>query len=486
MKKPVPHPRAFYGHRPVALLLLILVLALAACQGRKPVERLGPPWNAEKIRHNAQHMIREGAYEPPPLPPENQAFTFEECVFTALQFAPDMTNSIIELELAELSSEDAFWKRFPNFNGRFRVTNNLTKHYPEYGDTVYRIGVGITGFEPVTSFFEERATLLMEDLAYYTHMTAVEARARQIGNTLMSLRLLEEKHALQAAQLVIAQQAMEYYQVRRGETDRLELAGALRREASVRLGLERNRIAMDNLRLNLKLMLGLDLDRDLKVRPESVDQILEEDRTAEIFSDHSWESVWPTTPEARMIKISKKLNDYRVQVAWTRYLPTVGLDIYTTNPRSDYMAPSSDDEIFLAMNFSLPLIDWGARGRNLDRAVLRRVQNTQRAKLGLQRFSMTWKDAWQNTRMSQADLEMAEAHLEICKLAEQKKTIQQQNGQAEFAELIEARNAVISAEMGLLDARQRVRSRAFNNWFTAGYFRKRFFEPYRNEDRKDD
>ncbi|MDL2280025.1 TolC family protein [Desulfovibrio sp. OttesenSCG-928-G11] len=487
MSKAAPPFKRFSTRRPaVLLLLLVLALALGACQGRKPVERLGPPWNAEKIRHNVRHMTQENSYAAPELPPEDKALSFEECLFTALQFAPDITESVIELELAELKSDDAFWKRFPNFNGRFRVTNNLTKHYQEYSDTVYRIGVSIDGFEPVVSFFESRAAALMEDIAYYTHMLAVEKRARQIGEVLMELRLCEDKHALQAAQVAAAQQSVDYYQARQSDADHLELARAQQKEASARLIMEKNQIAMDKLRLNLKLMLGLDLDRAVKVDAASVDQMLEKDGAANVFADFNWEKAWAATPEARMLGISKKLKDYQVQVAWARYLPSVGFDMYTTNPKSDYAAPSSDDEIFFAMNFTMPLIDWGARGRNVDRAVLQRVQQSQRAKLGMQQFTMDWKEAWQDVKMSQADLKMAEAQLNINKLTEQKIAIEQQSGQVEFSALIEARIAVIAAEISMLDARHRARTLTFDNWVTAGYFRQRFFEPYRNEDRKDE
>lgn len=486
MKTAIQRSKSFSTRKPAVLLLLVLALALGACQGRKPVERLGPPWNAEKVRHNAKHITKENSFAAPELPAENQALSFEECVVTALQFAPDITESIIELELAELASDDAFWKRFPNFNGRFRVTNNLTKHYSEYSDTVYRVGVSVDGFEPIVSFFESRAAALLEDIVYYTHILAVEKRAMQIGKTLLDLRLCEDKHALQAAQVAAAQQSVDYYQARQSDTDRLELARAQQKEAGARLAMEKNQIAMDKLRLNLKLMLGLDLDRAIKVNPASMDQILEQDRAADIFADYSWEKAWAITPEARMISTSKKLQDYRVQVAWARYLPSMSFDIYSTNPKSDYAAPSADDEIFFAMNFTMPLIDWGERGRNLDRALLKRVQDSQRAKLGRQQFAMDWKEAWQDVKMSQADLKLAEAQLAISKLSEQKLSIEQQSGQVEFSALIEARIDVINAESAMLDARYQERALAFANWFKAGYFRQRFFEPYRNGDRKDE
>ena len=462
------------------LLTLVLLCALAACQSQRPADRLAPPWNAASSRYNVRHFTESGGDAVFAAPAEDAALSFEECVFTATQFAPDLVNSVIELELAEIGTADAFWKRFPKLNAWFRVVNNLTRHYDEYSDTTYRMGVGIHGFEPVVSFFESRSRELLEDIVYYTHQMAVEARARQIGGALLRLEYLERVHALQGSRLVLAKQAVTYYRTQQeSATDRLELAKATRQVAQAEVAMEKTETFIAALMLNLKLMLGLDVDRALTVDAASLGRLLAADNASGIFADNAWEEVWAADPEAAIVRLSRKLRDYDVEIAWSQYLPTVSMDMYTTNPKSDYAAPSSDDEVFFALQFSIPLLDWGDRSRGVDKSVLRRVQEDQRGKLGRQRFAASWREDWQSLKLARADEQLAAEAVAISKLDEQKAAIRQQTGQGSFGDLLEARVALIESELALEEARLGVRSREMADWFKAGHFRRRFFEPYK-------
>jgi len=302
---------------------------------------------------------------------------------------------------------------------------------------------------------------------------------------LLELDSLTKTHALQEAKRALAQQSIAYYRTKQGEVeDKLELAKAEHARTEAEVDMAKTESAMASLRLRLKLMLGLDLDRQIKVRPESLDDMMQKDNLPNIFAAQSWEEIWKTTPEARMLALSAKLHDYNVLVAWTRYLPTMTMDVQTVNPRSDYLAPSSDDEIFLSLNFSIPLLDWGARSRGVEKSYLSRVADSQRRKLARQTFAVSWKEAWQDTKMARAEVDLAREKVTVRELEKKKRMVEEQAGTGDLGLVLTAGMEEMDAKIALEEARLKLKNEEFKSWMTAGYFRQRFFEPYKEEDTK--
>ncbi|MDL2216935.1 TolC family protein, partial [Desulfovibrio sp. OttesenSCG-928-M14] len=293
--------RTWFNRELFVLLLLVSVMLISACQPKRQIERLGPPWNQARMRENVKPHTDAGNYEAPILPAEDQALTFEDCIITAAQNAPDLINSVIELELAEIAEDDAFWRRLPSVRAMFRITTNLTKHHKEYSDTIYRLSMGVYDFEPVVSLFQSRAAAKMKDIALLTHQIAVENRARQIGESMLRLDCLAKIHALQAAKYALAQQAIDYYRTKQGEvSDKLELAEAEHDRIEAEVAMHKTENAMASVRLQLKVMLGLDLDRQIRVQPGSLEDMMQKDDLSNIFADRSWEQIWKTTQRARI------------------------------------------------------------------------------------------------------------------------------------------------------------------------------------------
>ena len=498
---------------------LLVVLSAGACRSARvtPDGGMGPPWNTGGLRAKAAPVAAgkaapaahatEGKQESswggkgfatstksaepaapvapgsPSLPPEGATLSFDECVIMAAQQAPDLVNSVIDLELAEIAADSAYWRRFPSINARFHVSANLTKQHEEYSDTAARLDFGIYGFEPVASHFKHKAALLMQDIALSTHQMAVEKRGAQIGEALLRLNNLERVRERQAAKLALTKQLTAFQRANQGAAvDRLQAASARHREKAAQATLDKTDVSIATLQLSLKLMLGIDPDRRISVRGGSVGEVLQSEKASAALSAAEWSDAWNRTLEARIARVTSKLQDYNIMMAWSRYLPDVTMEVVTANPESSYASYSGKDDVFVHLYFTLPLFDWGERSRGVDTARLQKSRSSQHGKVSRQSFGQRWKEQWLNMKMARADLEFAQERLAVAKLEEQKASLQHNAGEVPFDVLVNARTTVLNEEIAVEAATLELRLKEFSAWVLNGSFRHRFFEPRKSEE----
>ncbi|MDR2605506.1 MAG: TolC family protein [Desulfovibrio sp.] len=462
-----------------ALLFLVMLLLTASAGGcaRKIAgnDRLGPPWNTNVL--DRESAWSEEKLPVAPLPPADKTLSFDDCILTAAHHAPDMAESLIGLELTQMDSESAYSKRFPSIQSFFRVIANTTRQHKQYEDTSFRLGFVVYGFEPVVSYFSHKASLLMEDIALLTHKTALEKKAGQIGDAILGLQSREKLRDLQKTRLEQAKQFSAYQKAKEGPTPNpLEQAKAAHFEKRIAAELEKTEASIASLLLNLKVLTGLDLDRKLSIDPASLNKMLDTDGASAILTKHSWESVWQTSPESTMFKLALKLRDYDIMVGWTRYLPTMNMDVYAANPTSDYATYSTKDDIFLNITFTMPLLDWGERERGLQGSRLRKLQELQRAKAARTGFAAGWQAAWNEYRMAAGSFEAARNKVAALALDEQRAELQYRSGQVDFSVVDNIRTRLYEEELAMLEAEMQLKLREFSNWLLSGNFRRRYFE----------
>ena len=467
------------GSRRIWSLMVLLLTAsfvLSACQSPRLADRLGPPWNSVKVRDRATELTELDAPPLVPLPSEDKVLSYEECMALATQHAPDLVDGAIALEVAEIDTEQAFWKRMPNVQAIFRVTANLTHNYSEYDDTSYRFALGIYGFEPVVSYFSSQAAKLMENIAVDIYQVALEKRAEQIGKSMLRLEHFRRMRDLNVQLVSLADRSRKHQVAVEGAAmDQLGHAKSRQLHAKAKAELEKTDIAIASELLTLKIMMGFDLDRKLQVSGDDLDALLRKDVALDVFAKGAWEDVWRLSPDARVARTSHRLADYGVRTAWARYLPSVTFDIYTANPYSDYASYSSDDEVFFTMQFSMPLWDWGDRYRNVEQRRLQKVQASQRVKMNRLKFAGKWNTAWQEQRLALATFEVAKLKVDARKLEERKLSLLYDARQAEFSGVVDAGEIRIEEEMKMQEAALEVRLTELSNWFLSGKFRERFF-----------
>jgi outer membrane protein TolC len=395
----------------------------------------------------------------------------------AAQHSPDLVNSVIALDLADLDARTSSLRRLPTVRLLFRGISNLTQKYPEYAGTSGRPSLAIFGYEPVVNYLTHENTLLLQEIALYTHEVALEKRAQQIAETLLRLEAKENERARLTALLEFARQSVEYQRASTGgPPDRLEEARALNTEKKAQVKLEKNSVEVSSLLTSLKEMIGLDLDRKLTVQADGVSALLREKKASASLAQISWEPVWENSPETLIHRASRNLAKRNVNLARARYLPVFSMEMFSANPVETYATYSSQDEVFLSLVWSLPLLDWGERSRGMEKRHLEVVQAMQRLKQARLKFSAEWKNTWQDLKMAEADVELGRADLAAAHLAEQKASLEYRGGRVLFSAVTKSGEDRIKAEMDLEDFLLELRLKELSAWFLSGGFRRDFLD----------
>jgi hypothetical protein len=439
------------------------------------LDRLGPPWNAH-TREIADDLP-EDSLAALPLPSEDKVLSFDDCIFTAAQHAPDMIESLIGLELWQIASESAYSKRFPSFNAFFRVIANTTRKHKQYEDASFRFGLTVAGFEPVLSYFTHEASLIMEKIALLTHKIAMEKKAAMIGEAMLSLQNKKKLLDMQQKRLEQARYFQSYLKAKGHDSlDPMELAKAEHNEKRIIAEIEKTEASIDSLLLAIKIQTGLEPGRTLRIEPAGLNAMLASDGAAGALEKASRASVWQHSPEAEIYKLALDLHDYDILASWTGYLPGMAWDIYTANPKSDYATYSGDEDIFLGINFTIPLLDWGERQRAVQGSRLEKLRESKRADAARTGFAARWQEALHNYKSAVAAYEAVRNKVAAIALNERRAVLQHKNGQVDFPVVEKIRTDLYDEEIILLERERQVKLSEFAAWMLSGNFRWRYFE----------
>ena len=462
------------GNRGVmALTALLAIMCLTGgCAPQSPLADtvFKPPWKAA-----SPQAALDGSETPPQLP-EERAFTFDDCVVYAARNSPELTNSAIQLETVRLQSDTAFWRQMPQVYTQFHVISNVTSNDPSSGgDTAYRLSFSVRDFQPVGNYFAHKAALLMKDMAYFTHQMAVEKMAGRIGELILRLDSMTAMRAHQEALLALARSAGEYQRTQGGSA--LEAARARLEEEQARTMLERNEIQQAALRQTLKQLLGFAPEWQLRLEPHLDGFLRAKDRLG-AFTDADRESIWNASPGARLVQTAHRLQDYNIMLAWSRFLPDAGVDVFTANPYNAYAGNSSRDETYVGLRFSMPLMDWGERYRGVQQSRLQKAGAFQTMKQRRLEFLSQWMQAWQDAKLAEAEMRLAEQRLKLAGLDVKKAELEHASGVSDFSAVLAARKKSITEAAGLEDAALNLRLKEFACRMLGGAFRQRFFAPF--------
>jgi outer membrane protein TolC len=458
----------------VLILILPMLMNFSGC-AREIVgnDRLGPPWN-DRAQAIEDEVFQE-TLTTYPLPAKDKVLTFEDCIITAAQHAPDMVDGLIELELRQIDSESAYSKRFPTINAYYRATINTTQQHKEYSDMSIRLGFGVREFVPIHSYFTHKVSLLMEEVALLMHKITLQKKAYEIGRILLKLKYKEHQIALQRKRLEQANYFIQYQKAKSKESlDPVELAKAEHYAKSVEAELDSKEASFDSLLLKLKLLIGLEVDQQLNVNSSELAKILNGKRVISKLQIITWESAWESSYEAKIFKLVMELHDYDILVSRAGYLPEMSWDVYTANPTSKYATYSSRDDVFLLINFTIPLLDWGDRERNVQRSHLDKQIRSQQERQARREFQSGWQKIINGYRLNTAAYEASLNAARAAALDVKKAEMQYKFGQIDMSQLETLKRDLHSAEMETIDHEFNIKINEYEMWLLQGNFRKRY------------
>ena len=431
--------------RPVALLCLLM----AGCALPPVPDPELPP------RHWLEQAANETSAEQamPVSDFKTEPLDFTRCLMLAMRQSPLLHNSAVEMEIASLRTESAFWSQLPELKARFTVTANITRNDEDsddddYGDTSYRVGFGVSGYNPVAAHFSYEARQLMEKLAVLTHCKAVENLAGRIGEVLVRLDTLDRMSVVQNRRPLLADTAVHYFSLLEPgqEEQSLEYARARQQVRVARAMVEKTKAEKRMLLSSLKLLLGIPPEEQLRVGgPGAIMEHL-----PDTDGNNAWETAWEDGVDKRMLEVGLKLQDFNILLAWSRFMPDTNLDVFTANADSS-LSGSSEDDVFTSAGLSFPVMDWGNRARGVQEARLQKTQFAVRERQSRSDFAATWAHGRQEYEALLAEQALQEENLELAKLETRKAKIEYENAVGTMSQVIEKEGREIDAEIRLVE-----------------------------------
>jgi outer membrane protein TolC len=448
--------------RPMALLCLF-VIGCALPPVRDPEL---PP------RHWLEQAANEtSAQSLPDIDLKAEPLDFTRCLLLAMRQSPLLHNSAVEMEIASLRTESAFWSQLPEVKARFTVTANITRNDENneddgYGDTSYRVGFGVSGYNPVAAHFSYEARRLMEELAVLTHCKAVENLAGRIGDVLVRLDTLHRLGAVQDRRPILADTAVRYYSLLEPgqEEQSLEYARARQQARVARAMVEKTEAEKRMLLSSLKLLLGVAPEEQLQVGgPGAIMEHLPDTE-----GNNAWEAAWDAGADKRMLDVGLKLQDFNILLAWSRFMPDTHLDVFTANADSS-LSGSSEDDVFISAGLSFPIMDWGIRARGVGEARLLKTQSADRERQSRSDFAAGWAHGRQEYDALLAELALQEENLELARLETRKAKIEFENAVGGMSQVMEKEDREIDAQIRLVELQGRLNQWRIKAIIAGGY-----------------
>jgi hypothetical protein len=458
----------------VTALLGVLVLVLTACA---LPQRPDPNLPGRHWLKKGQPPLAQGMREQPSILETDRALGFDDCVFLAMQQAPGLIHGAVELEIAQLRKDSAYWKQYPEVRMVFGVTNNLSRRTD--GETDFWVGFSVNSFNPVLNHFSHEAAMIMQDIAILTHQKAIETMAEQIGEILLRLEFQAAIRQKQEILPELARKAVDYWRTAKPDhqNDSIEFARAVQKQKQAQAILDKTDAEMASQRLNLKLLLGLEPVHTLNLESSFPKVFNTKSMGFDQLGQPDWESAWEANTETRISHLSLRLQDSNIMLAWSRYLPEAGLDVFSGNPGYGPAGNSDEDDAFAVLKLSIPLLDWGYRSRGVEEARLQKTKTIESFRQHRMNFTYRRAQADQSLNLLKATRALTEENLVLAQLEAKRAKIDFESGQSSFAQVLEGQEKVTQEEIRLEEAVFNLRRQELNRHFMSGDFARRFFGP---------
>ena len=457
-----PRPGAAGGalRRAAPFLLALLILLTGACSsnkaGMKSPELPPRHWldEAPGVPVEKKQKLEEAV---PNLYDPNKQFSFEELVFLTIQQSPLLVNSAVDLEINRLARTNAGWKYLPEPRMTLTVSNNITRYNmdmrntpADYGQTRLRATFYAPFPNPMATFFENKVQEGLVNVAISTHRKAVGNVIYEMAQSYLKLEARRRILAVQKDLLPLGASLVQYWQQveavdgRQGTS--LDVARQSQRERE--LNVEKSTQEETIERTRIKLIAGVEPEQRLRVDPESAEDILEG------FDGHAlkWEDRWPLTEDELLLRAQLKLSDYNIMLAWAQYVPSIDLYLNDSPPAGQYQPPGGQDDYFLHVTFTFPLIDWGRRYRDVQTARMRKAQAFHDIARRRLEYSYNWLQAEQRVSLAETDLKVQRVRLETAEMKYKEARIAFDEGTAELPQLVEREEAAANARIAYIRA----------------------------------
>lgn len=439
--------------RCLCLLLASSLLILSAC-GRSAWP--GLPDLPQKDWLGGEAKDSEAV---PDLYEPDKTYTADELVWLAIQQSPVLNKGTINLEIQQVAKRDAQWRYLPEMSLVYTISNNMTRYYQNdsrrgatYGEMAYQLGFAGSLANPVGTYLTNRSQDELMKVAILTQRRSIVDVIRQALNSLIIIdRLeqgidalnsqLEEAHAREDVSAIRQNTSFNLFSQTSVQTDYLREVELRMREREMALNLEKT---------NLKRIIGLGLDQNLKVDAGSVHALLDKFQPQNL----SWKKCWDTSIEKHLAYQQVRLEEANIWLAWAQYVPGIGIAVNESAPKGQAQLSNDKPDEFLHITFSLPILDWGRRARGAESASLRKRQRMLDLIEAERQFGQNWRRLEQESELALARTETRAHSVETAQRRLGAAEVAFRNGTADRTALSDFRIRLLDQTQAWLDARQ--------------------------------
>ena len=433
--------------------LIFLFLSAQGCTSARPPLPTLPEkdWLAPEKEEQTTKSKKFAIYSP------DKTLGMDDLVWLAVQQSPVISRGRINLEISEISKTDAKWRYLPEMHLSYRISNNLTKYNEgtryagdDYGNTTYELTFTGSYNNPVSTYFSVQAQDELLKTAIITQRKAIAEIIFKIASSLLQMNMLEESIAILEKQIALGDRKMESASIRDALTNSASLAGTANEynQSSLELHLREIKMQLTVERTILKQLVGLDLKQALKVDAKSVYALLADFDPAR----DDWKRCWEDTEERYLARQQVKLEQANIYLAWASYLPNINLYINESPGKGQSQAADARSDQFLHVALDFPILDWGHRWRDADKASLRRRQSRLDEVQRARDYEQEWEIKGQRLQLAQAKAERWKQTSKNIAARSEAMQIAFDRGSASFDMLADQKQRELDAEIAAVRA----------------------------------
>ncbi|MCE5335130.1 MAG: TolC family protein [Desulfobacteraceae bacterium] len=346
---------------------------------------------------------------------------FNGCVGLALEQSPYLKSSSFEIEVRRLDESDSRFSFTPNVTLRTRYFPNPPKNV--FGDSKnYSLGFFVDSYNPLESYYSLQARKLLTKMAIFGHLQVIAGFIQRLGNAFLELDSIDRTAALQEKLLDLAERNLAYARnrVKSGSAGRLEMDFAQQEIDLVKSGKERIERSRRTILDGTRGLLDIDPSRDLKLD-------LQEVRLQVIggfdASSASLPRARSNSYELKILALKRELQQYNINLAYARFLPTLLLGVENGDPLSN----NDLRGYYFFFGFEMPLWDGMKRSHNISRqkTILRQAGADEKTK------ALDFDAQWNSAAAKRADAVDA---LDIARREERLADLRQRQAEISYGE----------------------------------------------------
>ena len=402
-------------------------------------------------RRDAEHGV-EPAVEAPGVSQGAGPLNYRQCIDFALRNSPEITSGSVKLQLEDLSVEDAYTKMFPELKVNMTVSKIIYSEDSDDSsaeDTSMRLSFSSGTYDPFGAFISYEAAKVLRRVAVVRHMSAVDDLLLLIGGKYLEMEAMQGRIQLMEETDGVLSKVEDYYAALPASkaSKPIELLEAQGRRKSTRLALERERVALKNTQVTVKMLVGADLTRSMdfdcagtagallgSFRPDAV--TLEEVKVA--------------SRELYISRLAKETSKYKIALARSEYIPTFSLGLQTPDPVAS--GSSVQRDYYGTLSMESPLLDWGRRERGVERGGIQAAASVHDLMVATKKVEAEYYKVRHDLELVRATDEYEASVVELNDLKHKKNTILFESGVISLPKLLMSEVDIINSRMAVIDA----------------------------------